>query len=590
MSKIKVFLISALCLGLVLFSGVKTANALYGLTYKWFQVVDEQGDPITSGLTYEVQTVDSGSAATIYSTKQAASMTNPTTLPSNGVLGFWFTPSTYDVEISDGTDTMLYEDIGTTDHILVFPDQMTTLGAVDIDGGVITGITDLVVADGGTGASTLTDGGVLLGNATDALVAMSVLADGEIIVGDGTTDPVALAAFSSSTGDLEVTAGGTGVGTLTDGGILLGSATADVTAMGVLADGSIVVGDGTTDPVALAAFSSSTGDLLVGSGGTGVGTLLDHGVVVGSGSAAVSVMTVGADGYMLVGVGSADPQFVALSGDIASVTTEGVVDFTTVIVADGGTGVVTLTDHGVLVGAGTSNVTQLSVGATNEVLRGSTGADPAFGSLVDADIPVALTLTGSTINTSTIGATTPSTGAFTTFACDAGEVGATEIADVERSIQLPLMAFTTYDASAALVPISTSTTPGLETDDLIAAIVWANGEVTPVQITFEVPTNYASGGAFRLVCSLSGTSTPANVDFDIYINQDGVAHDASATNQTEVDITVGTATGVEVVTLTPATDTVAAGDWVTFRMWRGGGAFTHDLEAKGVSFFYTGSQ
>ena len=42
-----------------------------------------------------------------------------------------------------------------------------------------------------TGASTLTDGGVLLGGGTGDITAMAVLADGEMIVGDGTTAPVA---------------------------------------------------------------------------------------------------------------------------------------------------------------------------------------------------------------------------------------------------------------------------------------------------------------------------------------------------------------------------------------------------------------
>ena len=51
--------------------------------------------------------------------------------------------------------------------------------------------TDLSVANGGTGASTLTDGGILLGSGTGAIKAMSVLTDGQMIVGDGTTDPVA---------------------------------------------------------------------------------------------------------------------------------------------------------------------------------------------------------------------------------------------------------------------------------------------------------------------------------------------------------------------------------------------------------------
>ena len=49
----------------------------------------------------------------------------------------------------------------------------------------------LPVGNGGTGATTLTDGGILLGSGTTAVTAMAVLADGEMIVGDGTTDPVA---------------------------------------------------------------------------------------------------------------------------------------------------------------------------------------------------------------------------------------------------------------------------------------------------------------------------------------------------------------------------------------------------------------
>jgi len=63
------------------------------------------------------------------------------------------------------------------------------LTTVDINGGTINGITDLAVADGGTGVSTLTDGGILLGNGTGAIQATAVLTDGQMLVGDGTTDP-----------------------------------------------------------------------------------------------------------------------------------------------------------------------------------------------------------------------------------------------------------------------------------------------------------------------------------------------------------------------------------------------------------------
>src|SRR3990167_8307123 len=61
--------------------------------------------------------------------------------------------------------------------------------SVAITGGSVTGITDLTVADGGTGASTLTDGGILLGSGTDPVTALGVAGAGFGVVGDGTTDP-----------------------------------------------------------------------------------------------------------------------------------------------------------------------------------------------------------------------------------------------------------------------------------------------------------------------------------------------------------------------------------------------------------------
>jgi hypothetical protein len=54
-------------------------------------------------------------------------------------------------------------------------------------------------------------------------------------------------------------------------------------------------------------------------------------------------------------------------------------------VAAGGIGAATLTDHGVLVGAGTNAITPLSVGSTGELLVGITGADPAFGTSATSD-------------------------------------------------------------------------------------------------------------------------------------------------------------------------------------------------------------
>ena len=90
--------------------------------------------------------------------------------------------------------------------------------------------TTLAVAEGGTGATTLTDGGVLLGSGTGAITALGVLSDGQMIVGDGTTDPVA------ESGATLRTSIGVGTGdspqftdlTLTGGDITLTGAATDI--------------------------------------------------------------------------------------------------------------------------------------------------------------------------------------------------------------------------------------------------------------------------------------------------------------------------------------------------------------------------
>ena len=86
---------------------------------------------------------------------------------------------------------------GTDTHVLILssgiPAWSTSTGITSV-GTIATGTwegTDVGVAYGGTGVSTLTDGGVLLGSGTGAITAMAVLTDGQMIVGNGSTDPVA---------------------------------------------------------------------------------------------------------------------------------------------------------------------------------------------------------------------------------------------------------------------------------------------------------------------------------------------------------------------------------------------------------------
>ena len=62
-----------------------------------------------------------------------------------------------------------------------------TLTSPTITGGTITGITDLTVADGGTGASTLAANNVLLGNGTNALQTVAPSTSGNVLTSNGTT-------------------------------------------------------------------------------------------------------------------------------------------------------------------------------------------------------------------------------------------------------------------------------------------------------------------------------------------------------------------------------------------------------------------
>lgn len=122
-------------------------------------------------------------------------------------------------------------------------------------------------------------------------------------------------------------------------------------------------------PVAGNINLAGTGSLATtGSGATatvGLVNLTNHNVLVGAGTATMTkVAPSDTSGVALVSQGAAaDPHF------------------GTVVVAGGGTGATSLTAHGVLVGEGTSAVTALAVGTNGQVLLGSTGADPAFGTL-----------------------------------------------------------------------------------------------------------------------------------------------------------------------------------------------------------------
>jgi hypothetical protein len=215
----------------------------------------------------------------------------------------------------------------------------------------------LAVANGGTGATSLTDGGVLLGSGTGAITATAVLGDGEILIGDGSGDPSVLDVGSSSaitilgtvaTGVWQGTAvtvgyGGTGATSLTDGGVLLGSGSGAITAMSVLTDGQMIVGDGSGDPVAESGATLRT-SIGVGTGDSPTFTGL---TVSGTGASALDVgggLNIGTGNVSLVGTdgkleGPLSSTIIDdLSGANLTSLNAGNVSSGTLAVARGGTG------------------------------------------------------------------------------------------------------------------------------------------------------------------------------------------------------------------------------------------------------------
>lgn len=85
--------------------------------------------------------------------------------------------------------------IATTAYVRTEITNLGTIGtmaaqnasSVAITGGTITGITDLAVADGGTGSSSLAANAVLLGNGTSALQTVAPGSSGNILKSNGTT-------------------------------------------------------------------------------------------------------------------------------------------------------------------------------------------------------------------------------------------------------------------------------------------------------------------------------------------------------------------------------------------------------------------
>jgi len=154
----------------------------------------------------------------------------------------WYTPSGTPATNAQGSSADIRTEFNAIETAMDLLPALTADNIVVVNAGgtALTVVASLSVGSGGTGATSLTDGGVLLGSGTGAITAMAVLADGEMIVGDGTTDPVA------ESGATLRTSIGLGTGDLvTFGDITLAAANPEI--LGGDTDGTLFIAPSTTN-------------------------------------------------------------------------------------------------------------------------------------------------------------------------------------------------------------------------------------------------------------------------------------------------------------------------------------------------------
>lgn len=331
---------------------------------------------------------------------------------------------------------------GDATHALSYSTSTHTFGCQSISGSGIS--TPVSVPNGGTGLATLTSHSLMLGEGTSNVAFVSPLAADTLLQGQGTSsDPAAVSllncgdsthalSYSTSTHTfgcqainalstpVTVPNGGTGLSTLTAHGLVVGAGTSSVNLVAAMAADTLLQGQGATvDPAAVSlvncidpnhalAYSTTTHafscqplntlstPVSVPNGGTGQSALTVHGVLVGENVSGVASVAAMAADTLLAGQGtSSDPAAVSLlnCGDSThalsystSTHTFGCQSIaglsTPVTVPNGGTGLATITNHGVMLGQGTSNVATVAAMSADTFLQGQgSSSDPAAGSL-----------------------------------------------------------------------------------------------------------------------------------------------------------------------------------------------------------------
>ena len=252
--------------------------------------------------TSAVQTVAPGTSGNVL-TSNGTTWTS-TTLPASvtSVTG------TAPISVATGTSTpviSMAQASGTTNGYLSSADW-TTFSSKQASGNYITALTgDVTAAGAGSAAATLSTTGVTAGTYTK----VTVDAKGRATAGTSliAADIPPLPTSIIGSGTLGVANGGTGAATITNNGVVIGAGTGALSGV-TGTSGQVMTVNGSNQPIFsainLASSAAVSGTLAVANGGTGASTLPTNNVLLGNGTSALQAVAPGASGNVLLSNGT----------------------------------------------------------------------------------------------------------------------------------------------------------------------------------------------------------------------------------------------------------------------------------------------
>lgn len=305
----------------------------------------------------------------------------------------------------------------------------------------------------------------------------------------------------------------------------------------------------------------------VGKGGTGLTTLTAHAIQIGNGTSNVTQLAVGGAGQILTGAASADPAWTSTptlgaSGTLGTITfgnaTSGTILLTpaagalgtvtltmpavsgtilqtgtTVTVAQGGTGLATLTAHALQVGNGTGTITQIAVPTEDgKMLQCNNAADPTWTATPTlgkaGTTKGTITLAGNTSGTCVLQPTAAAGGVTITFPATTGTVITTGDSGTVTSTMI---------ADATIVDADISGSAAIAGSKLVAATGSVAGAVTTSAQTFAGAKTFTNGFVSGNSAA-SGTGYTSNATNDNIYEEGTLATTLTNFNATPPSITI----------------------------------------------------